>query len=68
MLLKTPLLEEIINHKAYVNIMYGCDKFCTYEFHIQEENKRSRKVEDILCEVNNLVKDGYKEVTLLAKC
>ncbi|MBP3634941.1 MAG: tRNA (N6-isopentenyl adenosine(37)-C2)-methylthiotransferase MiaB [Bacilli bacterium] len=55
-------------YKAYVNIMYGCDKFCTYCIVPYTRGKqRSRKIEDILCEVNKLIKDGYKEVTLLGQ-
>ena len=56
------------NFKAYVNIIYGCDKFCTYCIVPYTRGKqRSRKMEDILLEVNNLIKNGYQEVTLLGQ-
>ena len=55
-------------YKAFVNIMYGCDKFCTYCIVPYTRGKqRSRKKEDILFEVNDLIKKGYKEVTLLGQ-
>ncbi len=54
--------------KAYVNIMYGCDKFCTYCIvPFTRGKQRSRDKDDILKEVNELVKEGYKEVTLLGQ-
>ena len=55
-------------YKAWVNIMYGCDKFCTYCIVPYTRGKqRSRMPEDIINEVVDLVKDGYMEVTLLGQ-
>ena len=55
-------------YKAWINIMYGCDKFCTYCIVPYTRGKqRSRRKEYILAEVEELVKDGYKEVTLLGQ-
>ena len=55
-------------YKAYVNIIYGCDKFCTYCIvPYTRGRERSRKKEDILKEVNDLINDGYKEVTILGQ-
>ena len=54
--------------KAWVNIMYGCDKFCTYCIVPYTRGKqRSRLKEDIIKEVEDLVKEGYMEVTLLGQ-
>ncbi len=56
------------NIKAWVNIMYGCDKFCTYCIVPYTRGKqRSRKSIDIIKEVEDLVKNGYQEVTLLGQ-
>ena len=56
------------NFKAFVNIAYGCDKFCTYCIVPYTRGKeRSRKMEDILKEVRELKNFGYKEVTLLGE-
>ena len=55
-------------YKAWVNIMYGCDKFCTYCIVPYTRGKqRSRNPKDIIKEVEKLVQDGYKEVTLLGQ-
>lgn len=55
-------------YKAWVNIMLGCDKFCTYCIVPYTRGKqRSRRHEDILKEVSDLKKQGYKEVTLLGQ-
>ncbi len=56
------------NRKAWVNIMYGCDEFCTYCIVPYTRGKeRSRHPEDIINEVKGLVNDGYYEVTLLGQ-
>jgi tRNA-2-methylthio-N6-dimethylallyladenosine synthase len=54
--------------KAWVNIMYGCDKFCTYCIVPYTRGKeRSRLPEDIIAEVRDLARQGYKEITLLGQ-
>lgn len=54
--------------KAWVNIMYGCDKFCTYCIvPFTRGKERSRRPEDIIEEVRDLARQGYQEITLLGQ-
>ena len=54
--------------KAWVNIQYGCDKFCSYCIVPYTRGKqRSRLPKDILKEVQELKDSGYKEITLLGQ-
>ena len=55
-------------YSAWVDIIYGCDKFCTYCIvPYTRGTQRSRKHEAIVDEVKELKEKGYKEVTLLGQ-
>ena len=63
---KTTIRDDKIN--AYVNIIYGCNKFCTYCIvpHVRGR-ERSRPYKDIEAEVKDLVSKGYRYITLLGQ-
>ena len=62
-----PVIRES-KYSAWVDIIYGCDKFCTYCIVPYTRGKqRSRKKEDIINEVKSLKESGYLEVTLLGQ-
>ena len=63
-----PTINREYHHKAGVNIMYGCDNYCSYCIvpYVRGREK-SRNAQDILQEVEALVEDGAKEIMLLGQ-
>jgi len=61
-------VSRVEDFKAFVNISYGCDKFCTYCIVPYTRGKeRSRKFQDIMNECEILVRSGYQEITLVGQ-
>lgn len=55
-------------HHAWVTIIYGCDKFCSYCIvPYTRGREKSRKMADILNEVKQLADSGYREITFLGQ-
>lgn len=68
--------DNTVNHapvrssgvNAWVNIMYGCNNFCTYCIvPYVRGRERCRPIDDIVADVDNLLKQGYKQITLLGQ-
>ena len=55
-------------HRAWVSVMYGCNNFCSYCIvPYVRGRERSRKSEDVIREVEALVKSGTRDITLLGQ-
>ncbi len=62
-----PVVRES-GHRAWVSIMYGCNNFCTYCIvPYVRGRERSRMPSDIINEVRELARDGYRDITLLGQ-
>ncbi|QTH45837.1 30S ribosomal protein S12 methylthiotransferase RimO [Cohnella sp. LGH] len=63
-----PRILSTARHTAFVKIAEGCDNACTFcSIPIMRGKFRSRSIESILAEVDNLAKQGVKEVSLIAQ-
>lgn len=64
---RTPVLRTSYPN-AWVNIIYGCNNFCSYCIVPYVRGREiSRSMDSVLCEVKRAVDEGYKEITLLGQ-
>lgn len=67
------VVEHLPSHRkdgvrAFVNIIYGCDKFCTYCIvPFTRGKERSRTIEAVVQEVRELAAQGYQDITVLGQ-
>ena len=60
--------NRMYDFKGFVNVMYGCNNFCTYCIvPYARGREKSREPKHVLDEVEKMAKEGYKEVTLLGQ-
>ena len=60
--------RRMSSHHAWVTVIYGCDKFCTYCIvPYTRGREKSRPMEDVLEEVRELARKGYREITFLGQ-
>ena len=61
-------VQRLRHDAAYITIMYGCDNYCTYCIvPYVRGRERSRRPEEIVAEVKELIAAGYKDITLLGQ-
>lgn len=67
-IVETDMIARTSYPHAWVNITYGCNNFCTYCIvPYVRGRERSRDYKDILQDINELLSQGYKEITLLGQ-
>src|SRR5690606_32645631 len=55
-------------HHAWITIIYGCNKYCTYCIVPYTRGfEKSRPIDDIINEVEEYNKNGFKEITFLGQ-
>ena len=61
-------IRRVSPYRAWVSVMYGCNNFCSYCIvPYVRGRERSRRKEEVIAEVRDLVERGYKDITLLGQ-